>query len=84
MLKDQALLKLYRIYVILELWSVNGYLFPHVSYFTKAMLAIPSTLVASERVFSTADNIISRREASLLTDMLINIKHNRTFYYIFK
>ena len=71
----------------LEFWKINGFLYPHVGNFAKAMLAIPATSVASERVFSTAGNIISSQRACLLPEnanMLIFIKHNKEFYDIFK
>ena len=60
----------------LEFWRVNGY-----------MLALPVISIASERVFSTAGNIISSQRACLLPEnanMLIFIKHNKAFYDIFK
>ena len=66
---------------------VNGYLYPHVSCFSKTMLALPAISVASERVFSTAGNIISSQRICLLPEnpnMLIFIKHNKAIDDIFK
>ena len=61
---------------------VNGYLYPHVSNFTKAMLVLHATSVTSKKVYSTPGNIISgQRECLLLrnANMLILIKHTKDF-----
>ena len=67
--------------------GVNGDVYPHVRNFTKAMLELPVISVANERVFCTAGNVIRSQRACLLPEiaiMLIFIKHNKLFYYIFK
>ena len=71
----------------LEIWRVNEYLYTHVSNFTKAILALPAISVVSEKVFSTAANIINSQRACLLPEnanMSIVIKFNKVFYDIFK
>ena len=50
----------------LEFSRVNGYLYPHVSNFTKAMFVLTATSVASKRVFFTVGNIISGKWECLL------------------
>ena len=67
----------------LEWWKANEHKFPHLGRHARCLLAIPATSVPSERVFSTAGNIICSQRACLSTDnanMLIFIKHNKNFY----
>ena len=62
---------MYYAWNLFEFSRVNGYVSPHVSNFTKAMLVLPATSVASKRVFYTAGNIISgQRECVLFYGML--------------
>ena len=52
-------------------------LYPHISNFTKAMLALADISVVSDRVVSTAGNIISTQRTCLLPEnanMVIFIK----------
>ena len=60
-------------------WRVHGYLNPHVTKFTKAMVALPAILVISDEAFYTAGNLMSSQLAFLLSEndnMLMFIKHN--------
>ncbi|XP_053376453.1 E3 SUMO-protein ligase ZBED1-like [Mercenaria mercenaria] len=63
----------------LKWWRDNQGHFPLLSYLARKMLCIPSTSVPSERVFSTAGDIISDQRASLKpkrVDQLIFLKKN--------
>ncbi|XP_041830825.1 E3 SUMO-protein ligase ZBED1-like [Melanotaenia boesemani] len=64
----------------LEWWKVNAYTYPILAPFAKAYLCIPATSVPSERVFSTAGDIVSAQR-SLITpehvDMLVFLKKNQ-------
>ena len=58
----------------LEFWRVIGYVYPHVSNFTKAMLALPAiSVTSSQRACILPEN----------ANMFIFIKHNKAFYDIF-
>ncbi|XP_033742748.1 zinc finger BED domain-containing protein 1-like [Pecten maximus] len=63
----------------LQWWKENQNLFPLLSCAAKQLLCIPSTSVPSERVFSTAGDIVSSQRANLkasTVDMLIFLKKN--------
>ena len=70
----------------LEWWHGNQHTYPHLASYARCLLAIPATSVQSERVFSSAGNIITSQRACLSPDnanMLIFMKHNKDFYNIF-
>ncbi|KAJ8353682.1 hypothetical protein SKAU_G00212490 [Synaphobranchus kaupii] len=64
----------------LEWWKENAkIMYPLLSPLAKAYLSIPATSVPSERVFSTAGDIVNVRRSQLLADnvdMLIFLKKN--------
>lgn len=60
-------------------WKTNELQFPFLSKLAKALLCIPATSVPSERVFSTAGDILTAQRASLKSkhvDMLLFLKKN--------
>ena len=60
-------------------WKTNEPKYPHVAELAKRYLAVPATSVPSERVFSTAGDIVSAQRAVLNAhnvDMLIFLKKN--------
>jgi hypothetical protein len=60
-------------------WKENAENFPLLSLMAKQYLCIPATSVPSERVFSTAGDIVTAQRASLKpkhVDMLIFLKKN--------
>lgn len=63
----------------LHWWKVNEDKYPLLATFAKYILAIPATSVASERVFSTAGDIVTAQRATLQSnnvDMLIFLAKN--------
>lgn len=63
----------------LQWWKENQNIFPFLSSLARKMLCIPSTSVPSERVFSTAGDIVSAQRANLkakCVDQLIFLKKN--------
>ena len=52
----------------LKWWMVNEQRFPKVSCIARKYLCAPSTSVPSERVFSAAGNIVSKKRSSLLPE----------------
>ena len=63
----------------LQWWKVNAYQYPMLFPLAKALLCIPATSVPSERVFSTAGDIVTQSRAALKAkhvDMLIFLKKN--------
>jgi len=63
----------------LKWWRENCSLYPLLSPLAKAYLSIPATSVPSERVFSTAGDIVTAQRSQLLpenVDMLIFLKKN--------
>ena len=63
----------------LEWWANAEHKYPLIAKFAKHMLAIPATSVPSERIFSTAGDVITASRASLKpknVDMLIFLKKN--------
>lgn len=63
----------------LKWWKDNEHLYPNLSKLSKQYLAVQATSVASERVFSTAGDIVTAQRAVLSTenvDMLIFLKKN--------
>ena len=60
-------------------WKLNESYFPLLSRLAKRIMGIPATSVASERVFSTAGDIVTATRSTLRAenvDMLIFIKKN--------
>ncbi|KAL3872287.1 hypothetical protein ACJMK2_040221 [Sinanodonta woodiana] len=60
-------------------WKVNETSFPLLAKLAKMLLTIPATSVPSERVFSTAGDVVSAQRASLTgenVDILIFLKKN--------
>lgn len=60
-------------------WRDNENQFPHLAKLAKRFLGIPATSVPSERVFSTAGDIVRAQRASLTpdnVDMMVFLKKN--------
>ncbi len=60
-------------------WKDNQNQFPHLAKLAKSYLGIPATSVPSERVFSTAGDIVTAQRASLSpdnVDMMVFLKKN--------
>lgn len=60
-------------------WKDNQNQFPHLAKLAKMYLGIPATSVPSERVFSTAGDIVTAQRASLSpdnVDMMVFLKKN--------
>ena len=63
----------------LEWWKVNAFRYPMLARMAKMYLSTPATSVPSERVFSTAGDIVTAQRASLKAkhvDKLIFLKKN--------
>lgn len=63
----------------LEWWKDNQNQFPHLAKLAKRYLGVPATSVPSERVFSTAGDIVTAQRASLSpdnVDMMVFLKKN--------
>ncbi|XP_039593879.1 zinc finger BED domain-containing protein 4-like [Polypterus senegalus] len=68
-------------YCPLTWWRENSSKYPLLSPLVKEYLSIPATSVPSERVFSTAGDIVTAQRSQLLpenVDMLIFLKKNMT------
>lgn len=66
----------------LDWWKSNELKYPHLALFAKCVLAIPGTLVPSERIFSTARDIVNAQRACLSPEnahILIFLKKNLQF-----
>ena len=64
----------------LKWWAERDSLFPCLSWVAKKYFAIPVSSVPSERIFSSAGNIVSKKRACLKpenVDMLIFLKKNQ-------
>ena len=60
-------------------WKTNQNDFPRLAKLAKKYLSIPSTSVSSERIFSTAGNLITKKRTALkpeLVNKLIFLKKN--------
>lgn len=69
---------------ILEWWRDNEIFFPQLAIIAKQMLAIPASSVSSERVFSLAGNILSKKRSRLTAanvDTFIFINKNMSSYW---
>lgn len=65
-------------------WRKNESTYPHVAMLAKLYLAAPATSVPSERVFSTAGDIVNASRSALSTDnvdKLIFLKKNMKIEY---
>ena len=51
--------------MLLLLWKKNQQFFPHLSILARKYLAIPASSVPSERVFSLAGNLVSKKRARM-------------------
>lgn len=63
----------------LQWWKEREGIYPHVAAVAKVYLALPASSVPSERIFSLAGNIVSKKRASLSpsnVDMLIFLHKN--------
>jgi len=49
----------------LSYWRERKHLYPNIAMLARLYLAIPATSAASERVFSSAGNIITKKRSSL-------------------
>ncbi len=66
----------------LNWWKVHEQSYPLLAYVAKALLCIPATSVPSERVFSTAGDVVNAQRATLTpenVDMLVFLKKTLTF-----
>ncbi|KAK9528502.1 hypothetical protein VZT92_012656 [Zoarces viviparus] len=60
-------------------WKSNECKYPHIAMMARRYLAVPGTLVPSERVFSTAGDIVTAKRSTLSpenVDILIFLKKN--------
>ena len=63
----------------LQWWRENSSKYPYLAKLAKFMLSVPATSVASERVFSTAGDVVTATRSALspdLVDQLIFLKKN--------
>jgi hypothetical protein len=63
----------------LQWWELNKVKYPHVWELVRQILSIPSTSAPSERLFSAASNLISKKRSLLShknADMLLFLKAN--------
>ena len=63
----------------LKWWQEHSSQYPLLSLLAKACLSVPATSVPSERIFSTAGDIVNAQRSQLLpenVDMLIFLKKN--------
>ena len=68
----------------LQFMKVHSSEFPHVSQLVKKYLAIPASTAPSERVFSTAKNILTHKRNRLLPDRVhkcIFLRHNKAILH---
>ena len=66
----------------LSWWKLNHTDYPHVWKLAQRILAIPSTSAPSERVFSSAANIVNKKRVSLKpdnVDLLVFLRGNKDF-----
>eukprot|EP00063_Salmo_salar_P042667 XP_014017502.1 PREDICTED: zinc finger BED domain-containing protein DAYSLEEPER-like [Salmo salar] len=49
-------------------WKSNEWKYPHIAMMTRCYLAVPGTSVPSERVFSTAGDIVTAKRSTLSPD----------------
>ena len=64
----------------LDWWKVHAPLHPNLARLAKKFLAIPASSVSSERIFSLAGNIVTKKRCRLsaeMVDMLVFLNKNR-------
>lgn len=69
---------------ILRWWEKNQYIFPRLSILAKKYLSIPASSVPSERVFSLAGQVVSKKRSRMHpsnVDMLIFLNKNMERYW---
>ena len=69
---------------ILQWWKKNGPFYPRLSCLAKKFLAIPASSVSSERVFSLAGHLVSKKRARLSSaniDNMIFLNKNMEYYW---
>lgn len=69
---------------LLQWWKQNQLLFPRLAKLARAVLAVPASSVPSERVFSLAGNIVSKKRSRLnpeLVNRLIFLNMNMDLYW---
>lgn len=57
----------------LDWWAANQPKFPHIAKLTKSILTVQATSVPSERVFSTAGDVVSEKRSRLLPEHVNSI-----------
>ena len=63
----------------MEWWSKKSLFYPHLARLAKRYLCVPASSVPSERIWSLAGNIVTKKRAALLPeniDMLVFLNHN--------
>ena len=66
----------------LSWWKENHLKYPHIWKLAQRILAVPSTSAPSERVFSSAANIVNKKRVSLKpenVDLLVFLRGNKEF-----
>uniref|UniRef100_A0A1X7SR93 HAT C-terminal dimerisation domain-containing protein n=1 Tax=Amphimedon queenslandica TaxID=400682 RepID=A0A1X7SR93_AMPQE len=64
---------------VFEWWRKNQEMFPHLSDIARKLLCIPATSVPSERIFSVAGGIVTKKRTNLKpenVDMLVFLNKN--------
>lgn len=64
---------------VLDWWSNHGREFPNLQILAKKYLTACATSVASERLFSLAGHVVSKRRSSLkpqMVNMLVSLAYN--------
>jgi len=67
---------------ILEWWKINEPRFPNLSQLAKAVIGIPATSTPSERLFSVAGNVVSKKRTCLNpenVDIILFLNKNLKF-----
>jgi hypothetical protein len=69
---------------VLEWWKLNEAFFPRIARIAKKLLAVPASSVPSERVFSLAGALVSKKRARMSddnVDLLIFLNKNMKQYW---
>lgn len=64
---------------ILKWWSDNSRNYPNLAVLARKYLSIPATEASSERLFSTAGNILTNKRSSLATENLAHLVYLHEF-----